>query len=168
MITNTNFLAKIAALLFLLSSCMRPYQHPAEKNLRHSLERYGLQVAEKNHLQLLLVGSVNEVFSDYCMLFTSDKEMTLEEGKALAVPLAQNLLNEVLHNSAVANFVANDRGKPPQANNIGFKIAFWDKEVNRPNHLYLAQITLSAGILYFYEADPKTQKLILIFQQPYQ
>ncbi len=136
--------------------------------MRHSHEKYGLQVAEKNQMQLLLVGSVNDVYSDYCMLFTSNKQMSLEQGKGLAVPIAKNYLEMILRDPSVKDYVANKRGKAPQANNIGLKITFWDHNVDRPKPPYLAEIMLSKGVFHYYEAEPKTQSLKLVTSEPYE
>ena len=52
-------------------------------------------------------------------------------------------------------------------NQIGFKIAYWDKNVERPQAPHLAEIRFIGRILYYYEADPKTQALRLVLQEPY-
>jgi len=165
---RTSLFLVLILLLCLVTGCMNRCEQPIDKTKRHSQEKYGLQVAEKNQMQLLIVGSVNDVFSDYCMLFTSDKEMSLEQGKALAIPIAKNYLEMILHDPTVADYVANKRGKAPQANNIGLKIAFWDQDVNRPKPPYLAEIMLSKGVFHYYEADPQTQSLKLITTEPFE
>ena len=50
---------------------------------------------------------------------------------------------------------------------IALKIAFWDHNVNRPKAPNLSEILFMKGTFYYYEANPKTQALVLVHEESY-
>lgn len=50
---------------------------------------------------------------------------------------------------------------------VGVKIAYWDKDENRPLPPYVAEVVFYDNTFYYYQADPETQALKLILVEPY-
>ena len=154
---------------------MRNPEKPMEKKVRLSIERYGREIEKSHDLKLLLVGSVTNTHSEYCMFFTSDKEITLKQGQELAVSIVKDFLQMLLQNPVVkryANWAKTYYISPtstysPTLDTVGLKIAFWDHNTNRPKAPFLAEIMFENRTFYYYEADPKTQALRLVHTESY-
>jgi hypothetical protein len=46
-------------------------------------------------------------------------------------------------------------------------MSFWDKEWDRMMPPYIAEVRAHHGKIYYYQADPKTQQIQLIHEEPY-
>lgn len=55
-----------------------------------------------------------------------------------------------------------------QTNYVGVRIGFWTKEMNRIMPPYIAEIRFFDNVYHYYQANPETQELILIHEEPYQ
>ncbi len=114
---------------------------------------------------------VNEPRQDYLQAYSvSDgRKLTLEQGKrlaadmlkltldiALSTPIYEHYLQAVKKDEFYVPGVAPEHMGPEQ---FGFKVGFWDENVDRPQHPYLAQIRAAVGKVYFYYADPQTHAL---------
>ncbi len=148
-----------------------------------TLDEYGTQVAKKEGMQFYRVSNVTQSTDPnpvYFLAFFDSHSKTLPEGRILASSLAQDLWKMVSTSPEVQSYQDDKRefyaNNPYQKkiftekvnmNQVGFKIAYWDKNVERPQAPYLAEIRFIGGVLHYYEADPKTQALRLIFQESY-
>ena len=107
------------------------------------------------------------------MLHGSDT-VTLEEGRKLATALNQQFWHHIQNSSYVeADRVDTQKNspwrvKPLTLQQVGIRIDYWDKDVNRPKHPYLAQILFVDSKFHYFEADPQTQELKLVFEESYQ
>ncbi len=126
-------------------------------------------------MKLILVGNVTDnALITYCLTFTNDKTLTLEEGKKLAMPIVRDFLTMLLHDPAVKDYCnyKNHTSQysfcsPPRPENMGLKIAFWNQKVTRPEPPYLAEIRYVAGKFQYFESDPQTQELKLVCEETY-
>jgi hypothetical protein len=50
----------------------------------------------------------------------------------------------------------------------GLKVDYWNKYNNRPPLPFIAQAFFHDGRFYYYQADPETQALILVFEESYE
>ena len=148
-----------------------------------TLDEYGTQVAKKEDMQFYLVSNVTsstEPNPDYFLAFFDSHTKTLPEGRILASSLAQDFWKMVTTSPEVQCYQDDNRKfyinnsyykdiftEKANMNQVGFKIAYWDKNVERPQAPYLAEIRFIGGVLHYYEADPQTQALHLIFQESY-
>ena len=152
-------------------------------NMCWTLDAYGIEVAKKEGMQFYLVSNVTsstEPDPDYFLAFFDSHSKTLPEGRILASSLAQDLWKKVTTSPEVQCYQDDNRKfyannpyykniftEKANMNQVGFKIAYWDKNVERPQAPYLAEIRFIGGVLHYYEADPQTQALRLIFQELY-
>lgn len=51
---------------------------------------------------------------------------------------------------------------------IGVKIDYWNSFNNRPPLPFIAQAFFHDGKFYYYQADPRTQALVLVFEESYE
>lgn len=118
------------------------------------------------------VGLVNGTQTQWSVHWVSDDSLNLEQAKQLASSIYDAFWKEVSTNPAFEAELQLRAQELPKIGKkiipemIGFKINFWDKNVNRYKPPYIAQIKLSDGILSYYFADPLTQELSQPIVQP--
>lgn len=105
---------------------------------------------------------------------TSNRKVTLEIGKALAIDFLNAYFLELRTNQDVLSWYKElTEWHPKRYNgnlglkNIRIRIAFWDENVERPKAPYLSEIDFAYGKFHYYEADPETQALKLVLEEPY-
>ncbi|MBS0637169.1 MAG: hypothetical protein JSS12_06635 [Verrucomicrobia bacterium] len=164
---------------FLLLSCQRyESEIPIEREANKVLTSYAQEVAIDTNLQLLSVKHVtSSMYVHYCMAFTSDKNITIAEGKKLIQPIVVNFLQKLNNDPTIQAYgefcergeiaKQNHFALPPRPANTAVKIAFWNHEMDRPKAPYLAEILFQDGSYHYYEADPETQALKLVLEEPY-
>lgn len=166
----------ITLLLCAFTGCYRSnYGPPTEVAKNYAIKKYALTIAKQHSFNLLMVNDVTSNYSAYyCMAFTSDQQLSLEQGKALAIPIVYDFLQMLSQDPAVKAYCDHEIqtskyrfASPPRPQNIGLKIAFWDQNVNRPKNPYLAEIMFESGFFHYYEADPDTQALRLIHKEAF-
>ncbi len=97
----------------------------------------------------------------------SQKKMTLDEGKNLAHQMVSDYCEYVTTNPEFRKHTLDSRKRKPiifhhedlNPTQIGFKVAFWDEEVNRPKKPYLAEIRFANKEIHYYVANDDTQAL---------
>jgi hypothetical protein len=159
----------VSILMLTLFNQSKCYAAGDEKS--KNLEAFGKQLAKKNGLKFLIdgVGTVvdsTDVYWD--MSFTSDRAMTIDDARPLVVSMIQDFWVKVnkdpIYKTELdkrhAFYTYVDPNITPQR--LGFKLAFWDKNVDRPLPPYLAQIKVLKGVIQYYQANPKDQS----FQPP--
>jgi hypothetical protein len=99
--------------------------------------------------------------------------MTLADGQQLAKSLVKQFWQMLQKDPIVHKHIEfyQKRGIP-NANGIAleraaFRIGFWDAEVNRPKAPFLAEILYLNRVIYYYEADPITQEIHLVYKEDY-
>lgn len=139
-----------------------------------ALESFGRQMAEEFGVHFLLSGSGSFIAEEeirWCLAFTSTRQLTLEEARPLAERMADRLwafgmANPIFEQTVKAaqfdDYESFGRSKRPSFNRrqFGFRLAFWDEEVNRPKVPYLAQINFAGDKLLYFYADSDTQALL--------
>jgi len=173
-----NFFSALAALPGFAEKekyCGPDYQ----KKMVWALDKFGCKLAQKHQLQFFRVGDFSDVtpYHYYAFSFTSDKSRTLEEGRVLGATLFEEIRQaiytlpevEVHRKTTHEKFDKNTPYPPtPDLRDLCFKVVFWDENVDRIMPPRLAQILLFEKVLSYYEADPKTQELRLVYQEPFE
>ncbi len=163
-------------LLFIATGCHHEeYSHsaPNPTACKYAINDFGQEQGKKYGLKLLLVENVTDsTNTKYCMLFSSKKKIDLAEGRKIAAPLLRDFLQMLATHPEVHEYVTQaktytDADYEPKFTTIGFKIAFWDQDVNRPKRPYLAQILYTQEMFHYYEADATTQALRLVCTESY-
>jgi hypothetical protein len=132
-------------------------------------------VAKTYELKLLSVGLGSSIAEDNARMpwgirFMGEQKLTLEEGKIFGTKIATFFLSTIEKNPNCMNYYItrekyfNPKKTPAPTesvseNSLALKIAFWDKNVDRYPHPYLAEIRLINSHLYFYYTNPETQAL---------
>ena len=174
--TTRLFLLSTLLLSCVLTSCRNKYGGPQyEAELYQMLDDYSVKYCKQNNMDLIHIGdfSYPDEHLMYGLWFRSYSSVTLEEGRAYAVTFVNDLVSMLQNNDiATTHFEQTKRFYSP--NNsvvdrslVGLKIAYWDKNVNRPNAPYLAEVIFCKDSFRYYEADAKTQALTLILEESY-
>jgi hypothetical protein len=146
-----------------------------------ALEAYGRQVAEKTGSQFLSVRDVTDVQkTEFCIHLRSFDNITFEQSQILGANLVEGLCNMLKSNPEVLAYMDYRRDRQIENNVpirhtrdiplwlLGYRIVFWDKEMDRPKPPYIAEILFQDSHFYFYDADPQTQELRLVLKAPYE
>jgi hypothetical protein len=150
-----------------------------EKEMAWALDKFACTLAQKHQLHFFRVGDFTdaEPYHYYGFSFTSSKNDSLEEGRVLGATLFEELRNALytLPEVEKCRRTSHDECKKktpyaptPDLQHLCFKVVFWDKNVDHVMPPHLAQIWLQDKVLSYYEADPKTQELRLVYQEPYE
>lgn len=156
-----------AVILPCLACCLMGATHIGPKydtRPRYALDAFGERLAKAYQLEFLnsglgLLADAKEGI--WALNLVSREQMTIEEGRQLAKAISQKLLCKVFQDPLFAQYCLKSDGKDTtlRKEHVAFRLAFWDKDTNRPLYPYLAQIRLADGNLYYHYADPETQAL---------
>ncbi len=133
-----------------------------------SFARLSKRLANQHHMRL--IGSGTGVLVDgekvrWAFSVVDGRKLTLEEAKILAADLLKDVFKSVmsdpLYEAYFKKLNKEEPGHPSQTSReyFGFRVAFWDKNMDRPLAPYVAQIRAVDGRVEFYYADPETQAL---------
>ncbi len=128
------------------------------------VDNFGKALAREHRLEFLNggLGSLAEARQGiWALNLVSRQQMTLEEGRQLARDISCKFLDKVCKDPVFASY-CRKTGSPLKKECVAFRLAFWDKNTDRPSYPFLAQIRLADGKLYYHYADPDT----LILQEP--
>jgi hypothetical protein len=133
---------------------------------RNHLDAFSKKLAKQLQLKLLYSGTRSLVDAEqaiWTLSLTSSQKFTLEQARKLAADLTYRLLCKIYEDPSFANYckisATKWRSEELKEEYVGFRLAFWDENVDRPLYPYVAQVRLADGNLYFYYADPQTQAL---------
>lgn len=152
---------KAIILCLLLISCQKYQGPPDYVAMQYAIESYGQQVAKANGLRLLLIDNVtNSPKTMYCMAFTSERTLSLQEAKPLAQAIVDDFL-KMLQNSPSVRRYSLMKEEMPKRSLIGLKISFWDSDMNRVKPPNIAEILYVDDTFSYFVRDPDTQELRL-------
>jgi hypothetical protein len=163
------FLAFIASFLL---GCAGKYGYGPEVELNKTrvIDNFGQEIGKKYGMKLIAFRFVtNSPLERYGMSFISNKKVTLEEGQQLARAIYKEFLNVLTNNPVIDAYIAEASKQIPSLDwipskkTLGFKITYWDEKVDRQFPPHLAAIVFCEGTFNYYQADPETQKLHLVF-----
>ena len=162
----------------ILKLCENKYSGPQyEADLYQMIDDYAVAYGKNNNTELIHVGnfaySSNSIrFGMWLRCYAAEE---LQQGRNRAITLACDFYNMLQQNKIVSNYFAElkryyalDSADEINLYTIGIKIAYWDKQVNRPQPPYLAEITFLDEKFHYYQADPETQALKLVFEETYE
>lgn len=166
----------LSALAFFSAFFFSPLQALPERSgpLYDSLPRglldcFAEKLGSPYGLKVLLSGTGETIAKSkhrglWAIHFVSQQTLTIEEARPMATYMAEELINFIYTNPSFTDYFAqlryppNDK-KKPALTDMGFRIAFWDENVNRPQRPYVAEIYLADGVLSYFYANPDTQAL---------
>ncbi len=113
--------------------------------------------------------------TDYGIWVTAKTDETVKSGRENAVKFLQDYLKEIQANKETTKyFEYNCIARPSKYSgkislkNVGFRIAYWNDQVERPKAPFLSEIDFYDNTFRYYEADPKTQALKLVLEESYE
>lgn len=161
-----------------------------EKLSRVSFKKCSEKIAQDYHIKFMNIGlgdMIDQPKILWCAKFLIQRPMTKEEMQPVVIDMFSRLwkttykdpifndflilhakvTNQALENCALQKLtfssvkpIEKKTPRPLTPNIIGIKIVFWDQNVNRPLHPYLAQVSVKDSKIHYYYADPKTQALL--------
>ncbi len=137
-----------------------------DRHARESLDAFAQEFAKKHQLKFLNtgVGSLADAKEGIWIInFVSNQTLTIEEARLFAADLTYQLLYKVYHDRLFINYCKISapfhKSADMREEYVGFRLAFWDQNTNRPLYPCVAQIRLADGNLYYHYANPNTQAL---------
>ena len=164
---TTNTIITSLLLAFLTFSCSH-HEGSINRNMYLALDNYGRKIATENSMKYLYQG--NKGLPCYFMTFSSGSNMSIDQGRALIIGVTASFLHMIPEDPDIKAFLeANKTQSYCQTGleNTGIRIDFWDKDMNRLKHPYLAEVLLINKTISYFEADPTTQALRLVHKESY-
>ena len=163
----------IAILLFTSAGCMGSSSKfiGSEMGIKHqeTVEAFGLRVARIHGHKYLLQGTSSMVDQDrscWPISLSDERKVTIEDAREMIVNIFNDYWKEISTNPIFQNYkdkmnrlYPNDYPYEVVTADIGIKLSFWDKDVNRPLRPFVAQVKVAEDKVYYYYADPETQAL---------
>ena len=146
----------------LLVSCQRYPGPPDYVCMQSELVGYAQDVAKTCGLHLLLVDNVTPSPDvSFCMVFTSTRPLILEEARAVSEGIVSNFQVWLSKNPAVCRYRSSKR---VDLSEIGLKISFWDKDMNRIPMPYIAEVVFADGQFYYFQKDEVSERIRLVLK----
>ena len=138
----------------------RRLQYPASNALFEYLQRWCLS----STLEITTVGPVGEGFFDirpFEFALRGSQRLTLDEAKKFTGNFFQELLDFIRTDSRCVQYVkergarANEHrlSQTPIPEQVGFRISFWDENIDRQSAPYIAEIRCFDGVFSYFTAD---------------
>jgi hypothetical protein len=158
------------------------YKSPRENvevAVKSMVEEYAKAYCKANDMQFLGLGNFLEGRNkiEFAMRLRSFSKQELQEVRSQAIALVQNFYKKVQTDESPKIYVESLKQLFPRQYSeisvsdldlIGVKIVFWDKNFDRPVPPYVAEMVFYNKTFHYYEADPNTQSLHLVFEETYQ
>jgi len=167
--------------LFFASSCAHversmKFDFPEREPCRASMTKWGQAEARASQMTFFM----NENVTDspdvlFCLSFLDDHKKTLDEAKAFVRGFFARYVAFLETDPAVLAYCQslntfNSAWFPstkPREGMIAFKIAYWDKEMNRYPSPYISEVVFAERTFFYYDADPATGELHLVLKERY-
>jgi hypothetical protein len=143
-----------------------------ERSLHYAVDVIGEVIGNSYNMRCISAKVASDKRSEiYGLSFYSKEKITLDQARLIG-PAVYNFFSHALKNFVnLDNFVAvmsqrvPDISWAPSETTITLKITYWNEEMEYQSSPYLAAITYTGETFAYYEADPKTQKLCLLFSE---
>ena len=146
---------------------------PEIRKLWWAMDEYASNYGKAKNMELLKLGNFTEGRRriNFGVWLRAYDPVSLEEGRILAAEFVQDYWNTFREHpfteQCLEKVWKHGREHEVGLQNFAVKIAYWDLQVNRPPIPYVAEITFYDKTFNYYQADPKTQALRLIYQESY-
>lgn len=159
--------------------CFEPkyYGPEYERNTSWMIDEYAHNYCKNRPMELLHVGNFTDAPNHYILFglwLRSYAKQNLQEARLEAVTLVQDFWKTIEHDTrSIVSFEQSKKFMPPEyrdrlsLNLVGVKIAYWDKNVNRPLPPYISEVTFYNSTFCYYEADPRTQALRIVLEESF-
>lgn len=157
---KTIFFLVLCLALSFLARPLIAFDNMAEANF---FRVFAKNLAKKYQMEYLNVGVGYIVDSRVVAFDTSlvdHRALTLEQARPIVVAMLHDAIREFYQNPNYAAYFKKRHEQlkwySPEVSpkRFGMKIAFWNKDVNRPPPPYLSQIKISEGLIHYFYAQP--------------
>jgi len=153
---------------YILSHCS-PYQH--------AVFEFSKSVSNGNKLYFLDLGPAEKGHNDFTpfdMIFWSSEKKSLDAARKLAAECSSKFLSFVQNDKRTLDYMVerskdsyiHDEAVFPEPRHIGFRISFWDENIDRQAEPYIAEIRLYDGKFKYFTAD-EGQRLVLVYEETF-
>jgi hypothetical protein len=141
---------------------------PVDIKMQDALDKFGDIIAQKRKWVYLHPGGkglVKGKKTRWSNHWASEERVSLDQARMVAVSLYDQMWQWVNENSAFSEELKERAQRYPKEGililpgKIGFKIGFWDDQVNRYKAPAVSQILLADGKFYYLYADPRAEGL---------
>lgn len=148
------------------------------KNIRSNTAAYATKYSIEHNLEHLhtgfCTGNEGRCLSLCSFYLCSDQPFSLDEARLLAKDCITGYVCFIKNVPDTKVYLENcyegcsslPRGF--QVDYVGVRIGFWTKNVDRMSAPYIAEMRFFNKTYHYYQADPKTQALVEVFQEPYE
>lgn len=178
MMFRASLYCMLAIFALPLCSCNKSkYGGPTyEQELYQGIEKYALTYADSHKMQLVNVGLFGELEKStllWSFWLRASHTDQLQDCRKQMIYLAKDYWTFLKKNPfAKVSFENSTRFKDLNGKMViklcGIKIDYWNSFNNRPPLPYIAQAFFRDGKFYYYQADPRTQALVLIKEESYE
>ena len=153
--------------------------HQPSHDMVDATYEFGQKYSKNHNVKVLLVidpTNAEQAIDGYGLLMNSSEKMAVADGRKCATDFLIAFITALRTDKrfkSYLDYMAKMYPKVPQRcirsiDSVGFRIDFWDENVDRIMPPYLAQIMFENGNFYYYEADTKTLELQLVHKESYQ
>lgn len=166
-----QFIFWIANILFLFClTSAKSYSGPKYNiNAWKNFDKFAESLAKKYGLTVLTTGDGNGLIGNYRTRFSvgyaSHQQLTLEQARTFAQPFMREMLDKMYQDPVYYRYNLGDypdkaKEFPPVF--MGFKVSYWDDNINPLKPPYIAKIIATGESIKYYYVDPETY----ILQEP--
>ncbi|MBA3957244.1 MAG: hypothetical protein H0X51_02455 [Parachlamydiaceae bacterium] len=157
---------------------LAPNQEQLNKTVTSLIRNFGDQQEKKYNLVFLThctgvsILDCPEVI--WAFNYRTDKKLKLEEARQLAVAMIDDYWQYFSKNPFFENYLKASFAtiswmpKDVTPKRIGFKIAFWDDQVDRYPPPYISQIRVKDGIIQYFQREPNSPALQKPFEETFE
>lgn len=164
-----KYLTLLLASLFVIILPLESWEGGWDHDVPYKqLEKFGEHLAKKYRMKYLNKGCGTCVDSRKVLFDLSlmcNYQWTIQQARPYVVAMMQEFWQKASCDSNMYREAheLNKYGVLPGGSytiaSLGLKIAFWDKDVNRPPQPYVSRIIVAEGEIRYYMANPKDQSL---------
>jgi hypothetical protein len=155
-----NYFLLLFSLFGLFSKDLSPKQKSAQITQKFALEfqkEHQFDDAMQSYTKL-----GRRVLPCHSALFIGHQQLRLQEVQQVAQKCVRGLRERLLVNTEDIDCFGENLIWA-----LSVRMSFWDKEWDRMMPPYIAEVRAHHGKIYYYQADPKTQQIQLIHEEPY-
>ena len=150
-------------------SCCKPHHH--------SVFEFSKAISAKNNLNFVDLDSLERQFGDFIpfeIAFWGNAQLTIDAARKLVAQFSSEFLKFVQNDKPCLAYMVerstdkyiHDDATFPEIRHIGFRISFWDENIDRQIAPYIAEIRMFEGRLKYFTADDG-QRLVLVYEESY-
>ena len=159
---------KVPLVSYILPNCS-PYYH--------AVFEFANSISQKYNLNFVDLTPTESQFKDktpFNMILWGSPQLNIDAARKLAAQFSSEFLKFVQNDKPCLAYMVerstdkyiHDDATFPEIRHIGFRISFWDENIDRQIAPYIAEIRMFEGRLKYFTADDG-QRLVLVYEESY-